>query len=517
MKKTLVLALSLSSMMLALPIHAASAHHGEKPKAKAASAEAPAQAKEKKVESHGSVTVDGQRILYTATAGTIILHNEKGKPEASMFYIAYAKDNADASKRPVTFAYNGGPGGSSVLVDIGGFGPRRVETANAKPTPPAPYKLESNPYSLLDKTDLVFIDAVGTGLSKLLGNAKGKEFWGADQDVASFGQFIQNYLTENNRWNSPKFLLGESYGTPRSDMLAAWLQNNGIALNGVILLSSALNMNVRFSFQPPGSNDLSYELYLPSYAAIAWYHDKLPNKPTDLSAFVNQVRKYALGDYATALRAGDKIGAGELDSVAAKLHSFIGLSETYLKESNLRVTPRRFMKELLRGERRTMGRYDARFVGIDPDAAGEFPGYDASATAMFPAVVSTFHSYLNNDLKFPGAAQYTFLSFKVNHAWDWHHEVGHRNYPVPDTLPDLRRTMSENPHLKVFSGNGYFDLATPFFATEYGLNHMELDPSLEKNITFAYYHTGHMIYIRTSALAKLHKDLDAFYDSATAH
>lgn len=510
MKKLLICLLALSSLLFAGTMLADDAP------AKAKAPETAASAKPVKYVSHGSVEVNGERIRYTATAGTVILNNEKGKPAASMFYIAYTKDDAKPSTRPVTFAYNGGPGGSSVLVNIGGFGPKRVPTKDAAPTPPAPYKLENNKYSLLDKSDLVFIDAVGTGESKLLGDTKGKAFWGVDADVASFGQFIQNYITENNRWNSPKFVLGESYGTPRSTMLANWLQQKGIALNGVVLLSSILNFNDEFWFQPPGSNDLSYELYLPTYAAVAWYHDKLPNKPKDLPAFLTEVRAFALGQYDQALKQGDSISENTRDAVLAKLHAYTGLSETYLKEANLRVAPGRFMKELMRGDRRTVGRYDARFEGIDPDSAGEYPGSDPSGTAMFPAVATAFHAYLNDTLKYPGGAQYEFLSRKVNQSWDWHHRVGRHEYPVPDTLPDLLAAMSQNPNLKVFSGNGYYDLATPFFKTEYELNHMALDPSLKKNITFAYYHDGHMIYIHSAAMKKIHEDLDKFYDSAVS-
>ncbi|MGH8283692.1 MAG: S10 family peptidase [Gammaproteobacteria bacterium] len=498
-----------SALLTATPVFAADA---AKPTA-TANATAPAQPQ--KSVTHGSVTVNGETIRYTATAGTIILKNDKDDPTASMFYIAYTKDGARPDKRPVTFAYNGGPGGSSVLVNLGGFGPMRVQTTDAAPTPPPPYSLRSNPYSLLDKTDLVFIDAVGTGFSKTLGKAKGKDFWGADPDVKSFGEFIENYLTETNRWNSPKFVLGESYGTPRSAMLADWLQNNGVALNGVILLSSILNFNDEFWFQPPGSNDLSYELYLPSYAAVAWYHNHLPNKPADLPAFLQQVRQFALGEYAQALDAGDSITPAQETAVLQKLHAYTGLSETYLKETKLRIEPARFMKQVLRDQGRTVGRYDARFEGIDFDNAGEYPDYDASGTAMFPAVVAEFHWYLSNDLKYKSDADYEFLSYKVFGAWDWHHSVDGQKYPVPDTLPDLREAMSQNPHLKVFSGNGYFDLATPFFKTEYELNHMGLDPSLQKNITFDYFHDGHMLYIHTSALVKLHGDLDKFYDSAT--
>jgi carboxypeptidase C (cathepsin A) len=511
--KSLLICLLASSMLFAAVAFAADT---VKPASANDSASETA-AKEQKSISHGSVTVNGERIDYTATAGTIILRNDKGDPTASVFYVAYTKDGTDPNKRPVTFAYNGGPGGSSVLVNLGGFGPLRVQTTDAAPTPPAPYSLGNNPYSLLDETDLVFIDAVGTGFSKTLGKATGKDFWGVDPDVKSFGEFIENYISQNNRWNSPKFVLGESYGTPRSAMLANWLQDKGVALNGVILLSSILNFNDEFWFQPPGSNDLSYELYLPSYAAVAWYHNQLPDKPADLPAFLSQVRQFALGEYAQALAAGDSISPAQEQAVLGKLHDYTGLSEIYLRETKLRIEPARFMKQLLRSEGRTLGRFDARFEGIDFDSAGEFPDYDPSSSALLPAFVAPFHWYLSNGLKFSSTADYEFLNYKVGEAWDWHHLVDGQKYPVPDTLPDLREAMTQNPHLKVFSGNGYFDLATPFFKTEYELNHMGLDSSLEKNITFGYYPDGHMLYIHTAALAKLHKDLDRFYSEATVH
>ncbi|MGH8278403.1 MAG: S10 family peptidase [Gammaproteobacteria bacterium] len=508
--KRLLICIFLLATLASAPLLAA-------PPSRAPAASTATTAAEQQVLSHGTVSVNGVTIRYTATAGTIILKDDKGTPTASMFYIAYTKDGANADQRPVTFAYNGGPGGSSVLVNLGGFGPMRVATTDAAPTPPPPYDLHANPYSLLDKTDLVFIDAVGTGYSHALGKTKGKAFWGVDPDVKSFGEFIQNYITENNRWNSPKFVLGESYGTPRSAMLANWLQENGVALNGVILLSSILNFNDEFWFQPPGSNDLSYELYLPSYAAIAWYHHHLPDQPADLPAFVQQVREFALGEYAQALNAGDSISAAEENAVLAKLHAYTGLSTTYLRNAKLRVLPQRFMKQLLRDQGRTVGRYDARFEGIDFDNAGEAPGYDASGTAIFPAMVAEFHWYLNNDLKYHSSAAYEFLNYQVNASWDWHHTVDGQKYPVPDTLPDLRAAMTENPHLQVFSGNGYFDLATPFFKTQYELNHLGLDPSLQSHIHFGFYDDGHMLYLHTAALSKLHADLDRFYDEATVH
>ncbi|MBU6421615.1 MAG: peptidase S10, partial [Gammaproteobacteria bacterium] len=288
-----------------------------------------------------SVTIDGQTIKYTATAGNLLVDNDKGDAIGSFFYVAYTKDGADLNKRPVTFLFNGGPGSSSIWLHMGSFGPVRVVTSDAKPTPPPPYDLAQNQYSLLDKSDLVFIDAIGTGFSRIVGKGTPKDFYGTDPDIESFGKFIKRYVTVNNRWNSPKFLLGESYGTTRAAGLSDWLQQNGIALNGVVLQSSWLNGFVDFP-GPPFSLDLPYELYLPTMAATAWYHDKLPNKPADLPAFLQQVRDFALGDYAHALAQGVNLSAADTQAMAEKLHEYTGLPVQYIKNVKLRVDPFRF-------------------------------------------------------------------------------------------------------------------------------------------------------------------------------
>lgn len=463
---------------------------------------------------HHTLTINGQRIPYTATAGTLLVDNAKGEPIGSFFYVAYTKDGVkNLDERPVTFLFNGGPGSSSIWLHMGSFGPVRVVTSDAKPTPPPPYDLVQNQYSLLDKSDLVFIDAIGTGFSRIVGKGTPKDFYGTDADIASFGKFIRRYVTVNNRWNSPKFLLGESYGTTRAAGMAEWLQRSGIALNGVVLQSSWLNAYVDFP-GPPFALDLPYELYLPTMAAVAWYHDKIPNKPADLAVFVQQARVFALGDYARALSQGDKLSAADTQAIARKLHDFIGLPVQYILNAKLRVNPFRFEKELLRGQGRTIGRLDARFEGIDADNAGETPGYDPTGTATGPAFTAAFHWYLENDLKYKTTLGYLVSNYKVNIHWNNGQKIHGQEYPMMDTEENLREAMTENPHLKVFSANGYFDFATPFFETEWDLDHMGLDLSLVKNISYGYYESGHMIYLHVPALAKYKADLTRFYNSA---
>ncbi len=331
----------------------------------------------------------GTPVAYTATAGNLVIHDDDDKPYGSVFYVAYTEDGvSEEGTRPITFLYNGGPGSATIWLHMGSVGPMRVVTASPEATGSAPYKLVPNEYSLLGKTDLVFIDAVGTGFSKPVGKATEKDFAGTDQDVKAFQRFIERYITLNKRWNSPKYLMGESYGTTRSAALADALQEKGIELNGVVLVSSILNYGVRV----PGYDTESL-VYLPSYAAIAWFHNKLAQKPADLKSFLDEVRRYASGPYAEALAQGDTLLPAEKDAVAQKLSAYTGLSADYLKQTNLRINPSRFRKELLRGEREVLGRYDARFEGTDIDAAGETPGYDPSDTGIAGAFIAAFHDY----------------------------------------------------------------------------------------------------------------------------
>jgi carboxypeptidase C (cathepsin A) len=466
--------------------------------------------------SHRRLTLGAKAIAYTATAATIDLKDAKGEANARMFFVAYTTDGADAKQRPVTFAFNGGPGSASLWLHMGSFGPMRVETPDAQPAPPAPYRLVENTESLLDRTDLVFIDAVGTGFSRIIGKGEPKNFYGTDQDVAAFAQFIERWISVNNRWNSPKFLLGESYGTTRGSALLAHLERQGMAFNGAILVSSYLNAWDDFS-GPPFSNDRPYELYLPTMAATAWYHKKLEPQPPDLAAFLAEVRKFALGEYAQALQQGGKLDDATRTTIAGKLHRYTGLSESFVRNANLRIDPSRFEKELLRGERRTVGRLDARYRGIDHDAAGENPEYDPANTAIASAFTSAFNAYVRETLGYKTEELYKPTNYdEVGKEWDDRHRVEGGRAPMPDVAEDLRVVMSVNPSLKIFSANGYFDFATPFFQTEYSLAHMGLDPTLEKNISFGYYPSGHMIYLYQEALKQMKVDLARFYDQTMA-
>ena len=460
-----------------------------------------------------SVSIGGRTIKYTATAGTLIIRDDKNEPQASVFYVAYTVDKGgvDTGKRPVTFLYNGGPGSSSVWLHMGSFAPVRIETASPEATAPPPYHLVPNSDSLLDKTDLVFIDAVGAGYSRPLGKATGKDFWGVDQDISAFTRAIQRYVSLNRRWNSPKFLYGESYGTTRSAALVDALQDKGMAFNGVILMSSILNYGIRI----PGYDEI-YIGYLPSYAAAAWYHNKIPNKPADLKAFLDQVRAWAQGPYAAALAQGQNLPAAQVDAIAQQLAAYTGLSVQYVKEANLRIDLGRFRKELLRDQRLTLGRYDSRFTGTDPDAAGETPDYDASDTGISGAFVSAFHDYIDKQLNYHTDLDYRPTYGEISKNWDWKHKAAGVSRPLPlaYVAGDLAHAMRTNPNLKVLSVNGYYDFATPFFITEYDLAHMNLDPSLRGNLQFLYYPSGHMIYLNTDALKQLKTDLAPFYDHA---
>ena len=508
--KKLILFLLLAA--LAAPVFADDAS-SDAANAKDADKSAPPPKEEKSV-THHSVSVAGKSVAYDATAGTLLIKNEKDEPVASMFYVAYAATGAEAARRPVTFVFNGGPGSSSMWLHMGSFAPLRVVTPDAQPTPPAPYALAPNAYSLIDKTDLVFVDAIGTGFSKIVGKGENKDFYGVDQDVSAFGRFIQRYVSINGRWNSPKFLLGESYGTTRAAGLSLWLEEKGLALNGVILVSSWLDPYVDF-FGPNYAIDEPYELYLPTMAATAWYHKKIANTPANLADFVQQARDFALGEYASALAKGDNLSAADTQAMAQKLSAFTGLSVDYLLKAKLRVTPDRFQKELLRGEARITGRLDARYLGIDHDSAGESPESDPASSAFGPAFVASFNDYVRTQLGYSTDMSYKPTNYSVGEDWDWSHRVDGQKAPLFDVAEDLRQAMSQDPHLLVFSANGYYDFATPFFETEYTLDHMGLDPSLKKNLRYGYYESGHMIYMHEPALKQMKADLAKFYDDAT--
>lgn len=464
---------------------------------------------EKAVVTQHQINADGKTLRYTASAGNLLIRDDDGKPVASVFYVAYVR-NGEKNKRPLTFFYNGGPGSASLWLHMGSFGPKRVLTDNASATPPAPYTLIDNPNTLLDVSDLVFIDAIGTGYSQAVGKGKDQDFWGVDEDVSAFARFITRYVSLNHRWNSPKFLYGESYGTTRSAALVDKLQNDGMAFNGVTIMSSILN----YGELMPGMDRESIG-NLPSYAAIAAYHHKLDVAPVDLPAFLDQARAFADGEYAQALARGDTLSKLEKDSVAQRLHAFTGLSTSWLIQANLRIDPQRFQKELLRDRRLTLGRYDARFTGVDSDAAGEQPETDPSDTGMSGAFTAAFNQYLAVDLNYHNDLPYKTMSDAIE-KWNWKHKINGSNWPVPMpyVVGDLSEAMRTNPHLQVFSANGYYDLATPFHMTEYDLAHLDLDPAAQQQLRYGYYPSGHMIYLNPAALVTLRKDLQTFYNAA---
>lgn len=462
-------------------------------------------------------TIGGHIVHYTATAGNLLItkedRDELEKPYHSVFYIAYTADSADAQTRPVTFLYNGGPGSATIWLEMGSVGPMRVVSQSPEPTAGPPFQIVPNEYSLLDKTDLVFIDAPGTGYSRPVGKGTIKDVAGVDQDLTAFTRFIVRYITVNQRWNSPKYLFGESYGTTRSAGLSATLEDAGVQLNGIVLLSSILNYNAGSA-----GLDNTYLTNLPTFAAIAYYHNKIPNKPADVLTFIEQAREFARGPYAEALYHGNALSPADTDRIAAQLSGFTGLSVQYVKDANLRVSPTRFRKELLRDQNKILGRYDGRFEGPDEDAAGEYPGFDPSDTGITGAYVAAFHDYLQRELKCNLPEPYNNSGIGLNEGWDWKHHPTRRTMGRDQTMPyvagDLGDTIRKNPHLHVFAANGIYDLATPFAATEWELSHMGTDARLRGNVQFGYYPSGHMVYLNVDALRDFRQDLAKFYDSS---
>ncbi len=457
--------------------------------------------------------VGGQAIRYAARAGTITLRNDKDQITARMFYVAYTKDGANANKRPITFFYNGGPGSSTIWLRMASFGPVRVKLVNGRATPPAPYTLLDNPDSLLDRTDEVFVDAPNTGYSRVLGYGKPADFMGIDQDGRAFTQFIERYLSQFNRWNSPKFLFGESYGTTRDAVLVNMLQDANVQINGVVFLSSILNFGLTGlgGFNPIGGGDWAYVLYLPSEAATAWYHRKSVRTAGGLPAFLSNVERFAGNEYLHALEQGDRLNPAEADSVVRRLHDYLGLSETYIRNSHMRIPYYYYEKELLRDRDIVLGRYDSRYATYGVDRMSDAPDWDPSDVGMNSAVVSTWSRYVADDLHYYSNLLYrpTAYGGLLGARWDMHHNG---QEPPANVVPDIAAAMSQNPHLQVFSGNGYYDFATPFFATYYTFEHMDIAPPLERNITFGFYDSGHMVYLNPQARVRFKADLDRWYD-----
>ena len=490
----------------------------------------------------GSVDVGGQHIVYTAIAGTIPVGSTDeqdrqlgmdgkplpgsqlaldapakaadAQPIARMFYVAYFKKDAKAENRPVTFFYNGGPGSSSVWLHMGSLGPRHVVTDGDTHLPAAPYKMVDNPYSLLDVSDLVFVDMPGTGFGQMIGKDPKKAFWSVDGDAAAFARFIERFDTKYSRWNSPKFIFGESYGTTRSAVLADLLENNyDTDLNGVILLSQIFNFTT--DIDGPAANpgvDLPYVLALPTYAATAWYHKKLPVQPPALDPFLSEVEQFAMGPYAHALAMGTDLGDAEKQQVAEKLHSYTGLPVAYLLKANLRVSGPEFEKTLQDASDLTTGRLDTRFSGPTLDPLSENAEYDPQSSAISSAYVALFNDYVRRTLKYGEGMTYV-PEIDLDRSWSFKHKG---NAMGVNVAPDLAEAMKTNPRLKVMVNGGYYDLATPFFAAQYEDKHLQISPSLAKNIEYEWYESGHMVYVRDKCVQQLHDRVAAFIESTDA-
>jgi len=467
--------------------------------------EANAALKDEIVHTEHELVIHGQTLRYTATTGIMVMKDEEGKAKAKIFFIAYTKqDVKDLSTRPLTISFNGGPGSSSVWLHLGVLGPKRVRSGDVDQLQPPPYRLTDNEYSLLHVTDLVFVDPVSTGYSRPAPGEEAKQFHGLEKDIESVGDFIRLYATRYKRWNSPKFLIGESYGTTRAAGLAGYLQErHGMYLNGLLLVSVILNFQTaRFDL----GNDLPFILFLPTYAATALYHGQVTLKPSQtLRAWLEEVEQFALHAYTLALMKGDALPAPERQQIVQQLAAYTGLSERYIEQTNLRIHIHRFVKELLRDQRRTVGRLDTRFQGIDRDTAGETFEHDPSYSAIQGSYTATLNDYVRNQLHFESDIAYEILS-GLYEQWDY---SKHQNQYV-NVAETLREAMSKNPFLRVLVANGYYDLATPYFATEYTMNHLALDPTLRANIVMTYYEAGHMMYVHEPSLAQLSVDLTKF-------
>jgi len=458
---------------------------------------------------HHEITVGGKTLKYTATVGLMPLKNREGETEARIFFMAYTLDDAGArGRRPVTFSFNGGPGSASVWLHLGAIGPRRVPM-NADGTMPAPpYALVDNQQTWLDQTDLVFIDPVGTGYSRAARPDLAARYFGLTGDIESVGEFIRMYLTRYERWTSPLFLAGESYGTTRASALSGYLIGKGIAFNGIVLISTIMNFETT---DFASGNDLPYVMFLPSYAATAWYHKKLPGdlQKKSVQQVVAEAEKWAATDYTLALEKGDRLTAQERQETIAKLSRFTGLSTQFIDNANLRVSLNFFRKELLRDEKRSIGRLDARFKGYDSSYVTAGPDFDASEAAIRPPYTSTFNNYVRGELGYKTDVEYYILGGGITSPWNWNTNNGY-----VDTSVALRTALAQNPYLKIYVAMGYYDMATPYFAVQYTLHHISLDPALLKNISSGYYEAGHMMYIDEKQLGRLRADVGKFIDES---
>ena len=476
--------------------------------------------------SSGSVTVGGSHIDYQAMAGTLVVHarddgasggvGDENGPEASMFYAAYFKRGVPAAGRPITFLFNGGPGSSSIWLHMGAFGPVRVLTADHSHTPAAPYESVNNDESLLDVSDLVFADMPGTGFGRIGGKDAAKSFYGVDQDIHAYAVFIREFLSKYDRWNSPKYVFGESYGTMRSAGLALALQKEDIDLNGVVLLSCVLDWDL-LPDDPElnPSIDLPYVVALPSYAATAWYHHRLPTQPQDLRTFLREVEHFATTDYALALIRGNGLSPEQRQATAEKLHAYTGLPVAYLLKANLRIEYGAFQKELLSDQDLTTGTLDTRFTGPTIDPLSKIADYDPQSAAISSAYVAAFNAYVREKLHYGQGMDYK-PGIPVYASWDYRHQppgAGRELIALPNVLTDLAAAMKHNPNMKVMVNGGYFDISTPYYEGWFETHHLPIPTSLQGNIEYHYYESSHMVYVHLPALKQLHDNVAAFIRS----
>jgi carboxypeptidase C (cathepsin A) len=461
-----------------------------------------------------SVTINGKTTSLDTETGTLQLRDENDKPIALFGFTHYKKTNSN-KERPIVFAFNGGPLSASFWLHFGVLGPKRVAINDTGYTKPAPYEVVNNEFSILDKADLVMIDPIGVGFSKPINESKWEDFWGVDQDIRSIGLFIEQFIIRSEKFNAAKYLLGESYGTFRNAGLVKYLQNKGIAMNGVIMVSAVFELQ-HLLFGP--GDDVSYLIHFPSYAATAWYHNKVKEKGESLEEFLKGVRSFTENEYAISLLKGDQLSLSEKEAIAQKLADFSGLSRNYWLKANLRVTNNEYFQELFREEGFTVGRLDSRFTGVNEDLLSQFALTDPQSDALSPPYISAFKDYLYNDLKVRKDLSYTTSTgSRKDFKWDWNHSgnVIWNAQVAVSTLPDMASAMQRNPNLKILILNGYYDLATVFYGVEHSINHMGLDPELKKNVIMKYYEAGHMMYTHEPSMQKFKNDVDEFIDQTS--